>query len=242
MTRGILIAIAIGLAAGSLDAQESQGNPDRTQWIVTPYLMFPAMQGHVGIGTATGSVNFSPGDIFSHLQVGGMLNVEVRKGRWAAALDAIYMDLSEATDSANLTVGARQGSFELAALRRVGRQAEVLVAGRLNTLEGTLTGQIGPAPVNARQSVTWVDPVVGVRARTTGTGPWSLETRADIGGFGVGSNLTWQVIATIGRRLSDLVTLGSGLRYISVDYENAGKQFTYDMDTYGLDLRLQLWF
>jgi len=228
------VASAIGQGAETADAGWS--------WTVTPYFMAPTMSGTVGIGPVDANVEADAADIFDKLQFGAMLNIEARKGPWAIAFDGIYMDLEQDAANADLTAGADQGAFELAVFHRLAAWSEVLVGGRLNILGSSLDGEVLGSPVDENVDETWFDPVVGVRFTLPEAGRWDLSLRSDIGGFGVGSDLTLQVLPIVGYRLSSTVTLAMGYRFISVDYENVDKDFVYDMDTYGPDVRLKLAF
>jgi len=66
------------------------------------------------------------------------------------------------------------------------------------------------------------------------------QFRADIGGFGLGSDLTWQIQAYAGYRFSKLFQITAGYRIMSIDYEKGSGQdrFLYDMNTFGPVLRL----
>ncbi len=44
------------------------------------------------------------------------------------------------------------------------------------------------------ESFSWVDPVVASRVFVNLTDRLSLQAQADIGGFGVGSDLTWSFV------------------------------------------------
>jgi hypothetical protein len=159
--------ILSSVVAGPAAAQDSTAAPastDRLHWVITPYFMFPAMYGTLGIGALNADVNLQPGDILSHLQLGLMLNVEARKGPWALGVDAIYMDLEQQASNASLTVGAREAALEVAAFRRVSQVAEVIVGARGMAVEGSLTGQVQQQPVNASLKEDWVDPIIGIRA------------------------------------------------------------------------------
>jgi hypothetical protein len=69
---------------------------------------------------------------------------------------------------------------------------------------------------------------------------WLAQLRVDAGGFGIGSDFTWQLQANAGYRFSDLFQASLGYRYIGIDYDSGeGRdRFLYDIDTYGFVLRL----
>lgn len=69
-----------------------------------------------------------------------------------------------------------------------------------------------------------------------------LSLRGDIGGFGVGSDLAWQVHGKAGYRFSELFGLDLAYRVISMDYEKGDPGFVYDMRIFGPELGLVFHF
>jgi hypothetical protein len=72
----------------------------------------------------------------------------------------------------------------------------------------------------------WVDPVVGARIRHQMAPGKHLNLEADVGGFGAGSEFSWQVVGTYG---FDVNCLGTplhtriGYRALAVDYSENGR-------------------
>jgi hypothetical protein len=62
-----------------------------------------------------------------------------------------------------------------------------------------------------------------------------LQFRGDIGGFGVGSDFSWQIQANAGYRFSKLFQATIGYRVIGINYDKGEgmDRFVYDVDTYG---------
>lgn len=60
---------------------------------------------------------------------------------------------------------------------------------------------------------------------------WNLHGSGQVGGFGVSSDSTWQVIAGIGYQINDCWSIIGGYRHQYIDYENGG--FLYDLDIGG---------
>jgi len=87
--------------------------------------------------------------------------------------------------------------------------------------------------------VNWVDPVVGMRVRQEITPHDEISILADIGGFGVGSQFSWQVFGgyshswDIGRKTQ--LALALGYRILSVDYEQGSgtNQQALDLTLHG---------
>jgi hypothetical protein len=69
-------------------------------------------------------------------------------------------------------------------------------------------------------SNSWIDPTIGVRLSSTRTAKFWAMIRGDVGGFGVGSDMSWQVRALASIRLSNTFDLGFAVKVTDVDYDN----------------------
>ncbi|MDB6133692.1 MAG: hypothetical protein JWM59_1935 [Verrucomicrobiales bacterium] len=96
-------------------------------------------------------------------------------------------------------------------------------------IEEALTAAV---PDRVSGSEDWIDPIIGVRARYNFTSRFYAAARADIGGFGVGSDLAWQAYAGLGWQCGRKVTFELGYRCLEMDYTSGG--FTYDTMTSGV--------
>jgi hypothetical protein len=78
-------------------------------------------------------------------------------------------------------------------------------------------------------------PIVGGDVRIPFAGDLSFDLRADIGGFDVGSRLTWQVFPRVNWHCSKRGFLQAGYRWLYTDYEtgNGKGLFGFDMLTQG---------
>jgi len=83
-------------------------------------------------------------------------------------------------------------------------------------------------------SVDWVDPFIGARIRQQLVPGQNLTLRGDVGGFDVGSDFTWQVIATYDFQLcaTERYTIDGylGYRALSVDYSEGSGTNRYEFD------------
>ena len=84
-----------------------------------------------------------------------------------------------------------QGAVAFYALRELGPAADVTVGLRVNTLQGELT--LKRLDLAVSQDKTWVDPIAGVTLRTPAARRVQLRIYTEVGGFGAGSDFTWQV-------------------------------------------------
>ncbi len=103
-----------------------------------------------------------------------------------------------------------------------------------NQIGGNTTGE------EEHITQTWVDPLLVVRMHLPNSGSWLVQIRGDIGGFGIGSDITWQVQAYGGYRFSELFQVSAGYRVLGIDYETGTEKerFKYDINTFGPVIQL----
>lgn len=229
-------------------AQDQNGSGSEWNFLIEPYVMFPYMNGNVGVGNLPEvSVDASAGDIFSHLQMGAMLYAEARTDEWIVGSDIIYMNLKQDVvgdrEILEGRVQAKQLAWELSGLRKVLPWLDVGVGARLNRLStevGITISKPNEATVrNKKVRETWVDPILIARVQNSLEEKILYQFRGDLGGFGIGSDFAWQIQAYVGYRFSPLFQLTGGYRIIGVDYDKGSdsNRFMYDVDTSGFVLR-----
>lgn len=253
-----LLAAVLALGSAAAAAQTEAMSRDATSrdgwhYEVTPYIWGGAIKGAVQGGslpTINTDVSFS--DILSVLDFGLMGAFEARKDRWGVLLDLVYMDLSAggtasrtgpgpigATATANANLGMKQTVLAAAvAYRATEGSSPVDVFGGLRyvkleadaDIDGSFFAQTGTVAASADRH--WVDPYVGARMRYALNDRWSLTGYGDIGGFSLGSDITWQVSAGARYDFSKSVSGIFGYRIFYADYDKSG--FLFDMKTEGL--------
>jgi hypothetical protein len=75
----------------------------------------------------------------------------------------------------------------------------------------------------------WIDPIVGLRGQVNFSRWLFAAAQADAGGFGAGSQVTWNTQATLGVNFSRNVALEAGYRYMYVDYDKDNFLFNVNM-------------
>jgi len=240
------------LAAASVMPVHAAG-ADAAQWQVefTPYLFASGLHGSTGTQQVTADINTAFGDIVRNLDKGLMGTLEVRRDRWGIILDGLYFKLRDqgarswegpagiGSATGDLDVTTTMQMYQLSAAYRLGGgvPTDLVVAGRTTRLDldlNLVTTTGGLLPGNTRSlsaSQSWWDPVVGVRVTLPFAEHWSAMLYGDIGGFGVGSDLTYQALAGINWQLFEHVSAKAGYRYIYQNYENNG--FVWKMAAYG---------
>jgi hypothetical protein len=229
-TAGQWASLAL-VVSGMSSPAFAQSPSDKWDVTVAPYFMGASMSGTTAVRGREVDVDVSASDIFSNLQFGAMGLVVARKGNWGLGGDAIWMALGTTVRETN--VDFNQGAFALYGLRRLGSAADVTLGMRANTLQGNL--QFKTLGVEVDQDKTWVDPLVGLTLRSPREHRVHAQVYTEIGGFGVGSNFTWQIFPTVGFKFTDHFSLEVGYRWLDLDYEagDGNEQFVYDVLTQG---------
>lgn len=248
----LLLVMVIAFSANAQDSLSQSATKHKWSFLIEPYLMFPNMNGTTAVGNLPDvSVDASPEDIYNKLQIGAMLFLEARNDKWAINSDLIYMNLEQEAESSNLInsgdVSAKQFALEVAGLRRILPWLEIGAGGIVNSIESSVdlvVNNIGPLPItNARSgniSETWIDPMLIARIKSNSSDKFIYEFRGEIGGFGIGSDLAWQLHASGGYRITKLFQVAAGYRVISLDYTSGSGQdtFKYDVMTFGPEIRI----
>lgn len=108
-----------------------------------------------------------------------------------------------------------------------GGTIDVLGGLRSWKIKGRVTVPLAGVDIAPEQ--TFIDPIFGLRANAVLSDRWSVLGYADIGGFGVGSDQTWQAAVTANYRATDNLFLSAGWRELYVDYAKSGTEFDGSM-------------
>jgi len=120
-----------------------------------------------------------------------------------------------------------QTSLTLAAGQRVvddgTTTVDVLGGARAWWLDGEVNVPL--AGVSLAPSKSFVDPIVALRVNHRIAERWTVLGYFDVGGFGVGSDLTYQVAVTANYQVTDNLFLSGGYRHLYLDYSDGGTSF-----------------
>lgn len=120
-----------------------------------------------------------------------------------------------------------------AAKNRLDARLESAAASAKQKLNQAIAARLQEAtPTYSTGSQWWVDPIIGLRGQINVTRWLFVASQADVGGFGAGSQIAWNVQATLGVNFTRNVFGELGYRYYYVDYTNGG--FVYDMNSAGI--------
>ncbi|SFQ74493.1 outer membrane protein [Nitratireductor indicus] len=249
LRRGALGVSLLSLSVGSaLSADMGEDGttpvPLEPDWVlqVTPYMWAAGMKGNISPfrRAPTIEVEKSFSDVMDDLNFGGFINVWARRDRFVFSADAMYVNLTESHVIGALPVigpvppiGADVDTAQFSATLQAGYRVyeapdftfDVLGGVRLwylwNDVNVTFAGQSR----SVSSEFGWVDPIVGARAFYRVNEKVSLMAQADIGGFGAGSDFTWQAMATVNYSFNDKLSISAGYKALSVDYDSDGHVF-----------------
>jgi hypothetical protein len=160
---------------------------------------------------------------------------------------SLQQDASSKNGVVGGTVSLKQTMWELAGLYKVNPWLEFGAGARINSINSGLNINVtgpGGSTVNQNSSMTqtWADPIIITRLKGAINNKWLLQLRADIGGFGIGSQFTYQLQPDIYFRASRLLELGLGYRILSMDYstgtQGTSNWFLFNMQEYGPQIRI----
>jgi opacity protein-like surface antigen len=224
-----ILAALVALAAGHASAQDGGWS-----FKITPYVWLPDTT--IGVDTPRGTVSAELGidDAIKDLDFAFMGAFEANRGKWSLVTDLLYFNItaSEPTPFGGLFSQAAVGSKTTALSGLVAYRVHedetfaLDVGGGLRAwwLESTVT-LTGLLPTERyKSSDNWVDPFIAVRAHMNFNEKWFGTLYLDGGGFGVGSDQTYQAIVSAGYNVNDKWSLVGGWRYIDFNRVKNGSK------------------
>ncbi len=241
-------------ATDAHDASEGTARPSQALQI-TPYLWATGLKGEISPfrrGPAM-TIDKSFSDVMDDLNFGGFINIWGRSDRFVVSGDIMYVDTTGSHGAGPLPAFQIPGLGTIPTGANVKADVDTLefmatLQGGYRVLEApwftfdalggarfwhisndiSVTADhplLGRTSASYEESFNWIDPVVGVRLHFFLTDKLSLQTQADIGGFGVGSDLTWSALATVNYIVSDRFSVSGGYKVLDVDYDHDGHLF-----------------
>lgn len=225
-------ALAISLMSPCASAQTpSAGSSEGWGFSVTPYVWFAGISGDATLRdrTASGSADF--GNVLDDLDFAFMTSAEVRYGRFGVLADFLYMDLSQGVSTPrDLAFRGGTGTVTatglgFAAMFRVieDPRGSLDVGAGIRPWWVDTRLRLNPGLVPGRTfstSANWTDPIIALRGHIRLSEQFSLTAYGDIGGFGVGSDFTWQAMGTLNWQPHNWLVLSAGWRHLAFDFEN----------------------
>jgi hypothetical protein len=130
-----------------------------------------------------------------------------------------FIDLKLDALKARIDALHLRGEARRAAVARAVNAAKMQIA---NQLAATLDAKLGQT---LSRDDYWFDPYVGLRARYNFNKTYYTAVRGEIGGFGVGADLMWEVETVIGINLTRSIFTEIGYRALGGNFEDGGFRF-----------------
>jgi hypothetical protein len=222
-------------------AEDPAGTSDAWRLSASPYVWFSSLNGNISV--PAGSVDFSQsfGDIFQTLKFAASGIAEARRGNFSIVADTMYLNMQQ-----GIPVPGSHGAFSGGSMRM--QSAEVSAIGLYTLAEApfgrfelgggvrawwfntALNYSAGRLPGRSTDSSTsWVDPIFSARGIVRLNESLSFTAYGDVGGFGVGTQLTWQAMGTLDWRINERVSASVGYRHIHIDYERGRANIAVDL-------------
>jgi hypothetical protein len=242
-----LTAGCFGAAAADLPrrADPAPVLPVPASWTyqITLYGWATALTGDVGVRYRQPiGINVPFSEILKYLKGAFMGTFQARNDTWMVLADVVWSDLGAKRTGrygGQLDVNQTLGVATAYVGYRLPIDAPALdvrmlagARGQRLTVDITHFGVLPILDLSASASKEWVDPLVGVAVTYAIDKKWFVNAIADVGGFGVSSNLTTQGFLAVGYKWTDTISTSIGYRALYTDYSNNG--FTYRTTMHGI--------
>ncbi len=204
----------------------SSPEEDSAHWSLTlePFLWLAGIEGTGDAGSAPPVDIGENLSLFGQIDGGFLLALDARApgGRYGLLADGLYLSLADDEGSLHTDTTALMLEFGAGLPLGDGAAWEAIAGLRYVDLEfGSQV--VGNPSASARQN--WIDPWIGTRGTIALGERWALGLRADVGGFGVGTQFTWQALGAFHAQLGKGVRLDVGYRAISLDFDDSDLEY-----------------
>jgi hypothetical protein len=230
-----LIVLALAFVCPLAYAEDSSGTKEWEFKVAPFYLWAVNLDGDVGMKGVIAPLKLDFGDIFDSLE--GLFTAHFEgwwRQKWGLLFDVSYINISDgqATPVVTVDVDFENVMTEFVGFYRFteGRHALEPLAGIRYMYTETKVDILG-VPLGVKETEDWVDPIIGARYKYSINEKWNVSLRGDIGGFGAGSDFTWNLAGLIHFQPWKNVGFTGGYRALDVDYQSGSgsSKFTYDI-------------
>lgn len=226
------------LMAGPVESIPVQQQPAEKDWSfnLSTYAWATSISGTISAGGRSADVDISFKDVVKHLDMAFMGSAELRYRRWGFMGDIIYARLHDDIappagvlfSSTHEVVKETIGTFLLSyrAVDHDRTYLDLFAGARVYSFysEIVLRPNLAPVGFAADGTTTWVDPIIGMRGRCYLSNLFFVNGYGDVGGFGAGSELSWQVLGTVGIQAARWCDVQVGYRALGFEYQGRAKQ------------------
>jgi hypothetical protein len=213
--------------------------PQGWKHTVFVYGMGAALDGTAQIGVVKVPVDLNASDVLDALEFGAMAAYRADNGTWSFTGDATFMGLAGWDRTERGRVKGEVDVDQLTLMGTVGRRwtdhLEFLFGLAYVDLSAHLKVSGELVNLKASRGADWIDPTIGLQYNWPFAENWRFNLRGDVGGFGVGSDFMYHLLASARWQASDTMGVFFGYRLISFDYEEgSGRNYQhYDLTEQG---------
>lgn len=219
---------------------EAEEFPDEWDISLRPYFFLSGLSGSVTVDPVTFPLNSKFSDILKNVKLGGFINFTAEKGQWGIGADFQYINLY-AKNSGVVEIGYDLKNIigEVDVYYRPELAPTLRFLAGIRVYDLTQTIQVEELDIPSA-STTVVDPVIGAYGSWPLAESWDFELRGDIGGFGVSSEFTYQLMALFHWDISESLKIPFGYRILG--YQIKKDSVLMDTRMSGLMLGLDIQF
>jgi len=243
-TSKILIFCVTVFAAHAVSAQSSADTSpipkvsDEWRFEVTPYLWGSGIRGTVNLNNDLAkSADMSTSNVLSNLKSGGMIAAEAHKGNWGIMGDFISATLQNSgsvpieggaatiADKITLQQTVLTGAFTYTLANTKDAYVDALLGVRAIDITATISGNLVGTPdkESISKKTSTIDPIIGAKGRyRIANSSWYIPFYGDIGSGGGTTNVTWQVMAGVGKTFNKVVDASLAYRALYYDMKDSG--------------------
>jgi hypothetical protein len=240
------VALSFCLLNSAALAQDGGAQPARWKHTWTGYVWVPGTSGTERVGDTRVNVDASISDVINginNLDASFRGHYEGNKGTRSVILDLMFtrLALESTTDLGRVKLKPESWLAEAAVAYTLQRRPltpnkmyatlDALGGLRYSRHESNQELITSGGRSRVQQASTWIDPFIGVRYFHDLSSKWQLGGRLDIGGFGVGSDFTWNLLTAVEYRFSRKRSLMLGWRILDQDYDD--DEFEWDVEMSG---------
>jgi hypothetical protein len=232
LNKWAFILLLFFYAHSSLGQSLLPGAKEQKDWnfVVAPYLWFSGLNGELSVATIGTEIDAGFSDVFSNLDFAFMLYGEARYKKFGLAIDLLTIKMN--LDGTRHVLGGAvkidqdmvflETTLLYSMVHTEKWSADVHAGIRSWWMKTKLDAERIVSPENriVESEISFVDPIIGAKVFYLPHEKWPINVRGDIGGFGVGSEFSWQVLAGAGFKFSKNWTVLLQYRFLDLDYTN----------------------
>jgi hypothetical protein len=216
---GLLAANPVGAQTDTSETPQPGSSAEaesssKWRFSLRPYLFLSGVSGSVTAEPFTFPINSSFSDLLDNVRIGGFVAFTAEKGQWGLYADFQYINLvGKGTSALNAELELENLIAEGDVTYRPGGAPTLrFLAGlRVYSIDQSVSILSQPLP---KANTTVLDPILGAQGAWALSDRWDFEMRGDIGGFGISSEFTYQLLVLFHWDISRTLSIPFGYRIL----------------------------